>query len=190
MFRRLALLAGAALLLIAIGSASRLDHLSRVVALSFVPLGEPTASPTPAPFTQPSPRGGLGNTRRDLEDVYGRPTGLQGTMIAYHDGKYAATYVADRATAVLLNYSADPVNLVTARERARSLLPSDAAFVGTLGAGPSRIADVYQSAHLGTEVAPPSDGTPRGQLAVIYDLDASGGVKNVLLTIGQVPPSQ
>jgi len=189
MVRRLALFAVAALLLIAIGGASRLGHLSPVAALSLVSFGEPPASPTPAPFTQPSPRGGLGNTRRDLEGIYGRPTGLQGTMTAYDDGKYAATYVDDRATAVLLSFSADPVTLAAARARARSLLPSDAVFVGTLGAGPSRVADVYQSAHLGTAVATPPAGTPKGQLAVIYDLDTSGGVKNVLLTVGQVPQS-
>lgn len=189
MLRRIVFFGVAACFVFAIARVSHFGRLSPVVALSLVPSQMmASTSPTPSSSDEPSPPGGLGNRRGDLEKVYGGPTGLQGTMIAYHAGQYAATYVDNRATAVLVSYATGPVALATARKRTRSLMPRDAVFVGTLGDGPSRIADVYQSARLGAKVVSSSPGVPTGQFVVVYESDSSGAVKDVLLTVGQVPP--
>lgn len=188
MLRRATILAVLVLLLAAVATAAQVSHVSPTDALSISPSARsrPMATSTAVASNEPSPPGGLGNTRIDLETVYGDPTGLQGTMIAYHKGRYAATYVNRRATAILVSYGSAPSSLAMARKAAAALIPSDSVFVGTLNAGPSRIADVYQSKKLGEKVAPPTDGVPRGQFAVVYETDRSAGVKNVLLTVGGV----
>lgn len=192
MLRRVVILGAAVLLMIAIGGAVQFGYVSPTVALSIAPNAAALTSPTSTPVSsnQPSPPGGLGNSRDDLEKAYGSPTGLQGTMIAYREGKYAATYVDGRATSVLVSYPTAPPSLEASRAAMRSLLPTDSVFIGTLGAGPSRIADVYQSARLGARVAPPVAGTPRGQFVVVYETDRSGAVKDALLTVGPIPSPQ
>jgi hypothetical protein len=192
MLRRVELLGATVLLMIAIGMAVLFSRVSPTAAfpdsLSVIP--RPTATSTPASTDEPSPPGGLGNSRDDLESVYGSPTGLEGTMTAYRDGKYAATYVDERAMAILVNYQDAPLALAAARKAVHALLPSDSVFVGTLSAGPSRIADVYQSSRLGEKVAPPTEGVPRGQFAVIYETDRSDLVRGILLRVGRLPSSQ
>ena len=186
MLRRVTILIGAALLLIVVGGAVEFNQTSLTAALS----DHATTPVARNPSDEPSPRGGLGNTRADVESAFDRPTGLQGTMTAYQDGKYAVTYVNGRATAILLSYSASPVKLAQARAAARAYLPDDSVFVGTLGAGAGRVADVYRSARLGSKVVPPTPDVPAGQFAVVYETDRTDAVKNVLLIVGRPPPTQ
>src|SRR5579884_2020822 len=192
MLRRATIFAALALLVAAIVVSARVGSVSPTDAFSLSPMAgpRPTATRTATASDEPSPPGGLGNTRDDLEQIYGAPTGLQGTMTAYHDGRYAATYVNGRATAILISYGTGAPRLASARNGARSLIPSDSVFVGTLSAGPSRIADVYRSRKLGEKVAPPTSGVPRGQFAVVYEIDRAAGVEHVLLTVGPVPSGQ
>ncbi len=149
----------------------------------------PTA--VPADPREPSPPGGLGNTRGDLERVYGTPTGLRGTMIAYRNGTYAATYAAGRAQAVLLSFDSladgGRPTLEVARQRAQRLIPLDSVFIGTLRAGPDRIADIYRSARLGTLLEAPHLSAASGQFAVVYETDAASTVRMILLTAGPLP---
>ncbi len=189
MLRRATIFAALALLLAAIAGSARVGRVSPTDALSISSMAgpRPSATSTAAGADEPSPPGGLGNTRDDLEQIYGVPTGLQGTMIAYHDGRFAATYVNGRATAILVSYGSAPSKLSTARAGTKALIPSDSVFVGTLSAGPSRIADVYRSKRLGEKVPPPASGVPRGQFAVVYEMDRTAGVEHVLLTVGAVP---
>jgi len=149
----------------------------------------PTAVPTDP--REPSPPGGLGNTRGDLERVYGTPTGLRGTMIAYRNGTYAATYAGGRAQAVLLSFDSiadgGRPTLEAARQRAQRLIPLDSIFIGTLRAGPDRIADVYRSARLGALLDMPHRSAASGQFAVVYEIDAASTVRMVLLTASALP---
>ncbi|HVC33778.1 MAG TPA: hypothetical protein VNL16_09740 [Chloroflexota bacterium] len=190
MLRRVVIFCAAALLLIAIAGTVQLGQVDPTVALSLALLAGPPAIPTPTPAAsdEPSPRGGLGNSRKDVEAAFGLPTGLQGTMIAYRDGQYAATYADGRATAILVSFADSPRTLAVARKATHAYIPDDSRFIGTLSAGPSRIADVYQSARLGARVAP-IGGTPRGQFAVVYETTGPDAVKDVLFIVGQIPQS-
>lgn len=193
MRRRVILPLMASVLILGVGILLQLGRLSPTAALSF-PLDAPftpTVSPTPTVASdEPSLPGGLGNRRRDLESVFGSPTGLRGTMIAYLDGEYAVTYTDGRATSFLISYRDSPVPLTVARKAARSRLPPDSIYVGTLRAGPSRIADVYRSARLAAIVPSLASLAPRGQLVVVYDTNQAGAVADVLLNVGGIPPVQ
>lgn len=185
MHRPISILLGAALLVIVIGSFAVWSLVDPTLALSGSVVREPT--PTGRATDEPSPHGGLGNTRDDVESAYGVPGGLQGTMISYQNGHYAATYLNGRATALLVSFARSPTTVANARKAARALIPTDSVYVGTLSAGSGRVADVYQSARLGSRVDAPTPDVPSGQFVVIYDTDRSGAVKNVLLSVGGIP---
>lgn len=191
MRRRVGILAATACLVIAIGGAVQFAPGLPIAALTGAASADRVATATPLveSSAEPSPPGGLGNLRADLEDRYGPPTGLQGTMIAYQNGRYAVTYSDGRATAILVNFPTAPSSLAEARAAVRGLLPSDSVLVGTLGAGPSRVADAYRSTRLGAKVAPSASSVPPGQFVVIYETNQAGAVKDALLAVGQVPSS-
>jgi hypothetical protein len=152
----------------------------------------PMRAATPVPVAaahQPSPPGGLGNTQADLEQVDGQPTGLAGTMIAYRNGRYAATYLNGRATQVLESFEAQPASLAHAKAAVERLLPADSELVGTLGLSNGRTADLYRSARLGATMASPTPGVARGQFVVVYQTNGAGQVESVLLSVGGVPTS-
>lgn len=188
--RRSLLFLGVGLFLVAVGSTVKFAQINPSLALYAEAV--PTTSSTAKVASEPSPPGGLGNTRNNLEKLYGQPTGLQGTMTAYHNGKEAATYTNGRATALLLTFSANrPTSLAAGRKATQPFRPGDSEFIGTLSDGPNRTADVYRSQALGKYVAPPSPKDPRGQYVIIYEFDQTGSVKDVLLTVGSIPkPNQ
>lgn len=153
-----------------------------------LPWSTPIAAPTPSiPADQVSPPGGLGNPRGDFEKMYGRPTGLQGTMIAYQNGARAATFERNRTAAIFLSFGgAKHVTFDQARAAIATLLPADRTAIGTIGAGPNRVAEVYQSARLATKIAPTTKAQP-GQFVVVYESDATGAIGSVLALVGDVP---
>jgi len=148
------------------------------------------AASTAASTREPAPAGGIGDTRANLEKVYGQPTGLTGTMIGYENGKTAATYTNDRATSLLLAFPGqDNVSLPAAHARIQSLLPTDVQFVGTMSVGSNRTAEIYNSNRLATDVPSTDPKAPAGVIAVVYQTDGQGHVTQVLLNVGGLPPS-
>lgn len=187
MLRRTFLLSGFSIVLVAAGSAAGLAHPS-VDAANVLPWTPISARPTPTVEPdEASLPGGLGNTRADLEHQYGAPKGLKGTMVAYRQGTIAVSYVDERATAILVSFSGEALtDLGAARAKVKDLLPLGSSLVGTLGAGPNRVADIYQSARLGELVRPPHLEEPSGQFVVIYQSDNRGAITQALLAVGNV----
>jgi hypothetical protein len=188
MVRRTFLLTSASFLLIAAGSTLGLTHASESSAgLEATSSLATTTTPAPNP-EDPSPPGGLGNRRADLEKLYGQPTGLRGTMIAYQKGAPAVTYRQDRASALLVSFDATSrVSLEQARTRIQGLLPPDRVPIGVLGAGVGRTADMYHSDRLATKLAPPSASDPPGEFVVIYESGTTGAIEAALLAVGGIP---
>lgn len=149
------------------------------------------AASTPAALVdEPAPAGGIGNTRSNIEQVYGQPTGLTGTMIGYKNGQDAATYTHDRATSLLVSFPGqDQLTLQAAHSRIQSLLPTDVSFVGTLSVGSNRTAEIYNSSRLAKYVPSTDPKVPAGVIAVVYQTDAQGHVTQALLNVGGLPPS-
>jgi hypothetical protein len=187
--RRIWIVIAAGVLVVVSLAGFGLSHASLVSAgyLPWTPIAE-VSTPVPDP-NQPSPDGGLGNTRANIERVDGSPTGLHGTMIAYQSGQVAITFTNDRATSVFVDLSAKPItSLDQARAQIANLLPADRTLVGTLGAGPNRIAEIYQSASLARLCPAPSPKDAPGQIEVVYDSTPSNGIQAILLSVG-TPPS-
>jgi len=139
---------------------------------------------------EPAPTGGIGNTRANLEQVYGQPTGLTGTMMGYENGRAAATYTNARATSLLVTFSGqDQSSLQAAHARIQSLLPTDVMFVGTMTVGSNRTAEIYNSNRLATYIPSTDPKVSAGVIAVVYQTDANGHVTQVLLNVGGLPPS-
>lgn len=181
MNRRILSLVGLSLTLI-LASVVLLDRATDIAA--WYPSGETTVTPVD-PRDQPSPAGGIGNERSDIEAVYGIPSGLRGTMIGYRNGSVGVSYSDGRATALLLPFTSVPDPDFAAAHRAvQGLLPSDVVFVGTLNAGPNRTAEIYRSARLGSAVSSIANGEAAGQITVIYETDATGRVTQALITLG------
>lgn len=175
MNRRILPLIGLSLALVLV-SVVMLDRATEIAA--WYPTSEPTLTP-PDPSAQPSPAGGIGNERSDIEAVYGIPSGLRGTMIGYQNGSIGVSYTDGRATALLLPLTATPnPHLAEAHRAVQSLLPSDVVFVGTMSAGLNRTAEIYHSARLGAALATP------GQITVIYEMNDAGVVSQALITLG------
>lgn len=151
----------------------------------------PTSSPIGATLaaSQVSPIGGLGNTQADLEQTYGDPDGLQGTMLSYHHGAIAATYSGARATRIYVQFDSPIEDLDRARVRTKALAPPDGKLIGTMDVGPNRVADLFHSDRLAQKVAPPHPDDPPGQYVVIYDCDSTGTIKDALLAVGNVKNS-
>jgi|GEM_PF-5324065 len=149
------------------------------------------AGPTPsAQSDNPAPPGGIGNQRAEIEKVYGTPTGLSGTMIGYENGKVAATYQDNRAVSLLFVFpTPEKLTLQEAHDRVQALLPTDVSFVGTLGAGPGRTAEIYHSNRLAKYVPPLKTGDVAGAITVVYQMNASGQVTQALLNVGTVSRS-
>lgn len=187
MIRRSFLLSGSAFVVVAAASLAGWGNAGLSAArLPWTPTA--SARLTAAP-DEPSPPGGLGNRRADLERVYGPPTGLRGTMLAYQNGAFAAGYRGDRATSLLLSFRPAHLSpLAAARQRVRSLLPPDSRLIGTMGAGPNRTADVYASHRLARKLgADAPTGEPNGRFVVIYQTDRAGNAESVLLNVGGIP---
>ena len=186
--RRKLLLAGVLLACVGLASVFIFSGISPALALRVsteAPTSTPTATAAPG---EPSPPGGLGNTRADVEKVLGRPTGLKGTMIAYGEGTAAVSYTDGRAVGILVPFDIPPASTLAARRKAvQRYLPTDGVFVGTMAAGPGRTADVYRSQRLADKVAPPNSQDPKGQFVVIYEFDQSGTLKDALLSVGGIP---
>lgn len=189
MLRRTFLICGLSLIAVAAGSAAGLTRTSVTAAGPF-PWTPTSSTPTPVvSANQVSAPGGLGNTRTDFEETYGTPTGLQGTMVAFRDGAVAATFDGSRATRVLITFAKPVDDLDRARAQVKPLAPPDATLVGTMQVGANRVADLFHSARLATQVVAPLH-TPSGQYVVVYLSDNSGAIKQVLLSVGRVPPDQ
>jgi hypothetical protein len=188
MRRRTFVLSGVGFILLATGSAAGLAHAS-VASIGPFPWAPPAsmAVPTISP-NEPSPPGGIGNSLKDLEQTYGSPDGLQGTMISFRKGAIAATFTVQRATSVFVSFGNTPVpELEIARGRIQGLLPPDSTLVGTVGAGPGRVADIYHSNRLASKM-PAGPASPRpGQFVVVYQSDSTGAFTQALLTVGGVP---
>ena len=185
MHRKL-LLAGVLLACVGLASVFIFSGISPALALR-APTETPRPSPTAAP-DEPSPPGGLGNTRADVEKVLGSPTGLKGTMIAYGEGSAAVNYADGRAIGILVPFDTPLASTLAARRKAvQRYLPTDSVFIGTMAAGPGRTADVYQSQRLAKKVTPPNSQDPKGQFVVIYEFNQSGTLKDALLSVGGIP---
>jgi hypothetical protein len=189
MHRRTFLVAGAS---IVVALTSNVLGFTRVTASSspILPWSVPAQPPTVAlPADDVSPPGGLGNSRDDFEKVNGTPTGLQGTMIAYQNGSRAASFNQDRTSGIFLSFGdGKSATFDEARAVVATMLPTDRTAVGTISAGPNRVAEVYHSDRLAGKVAPPTKSVP-GQFVVVYESDASGKVSSVLAMVGDVPPT-
>jgi hypothetical protein len=131
----------------------------------------------------------LGDTRTTIERALGPPTGLSGTMIAYAGGKLAIAYQQNRAAGVLVSFADNHPNLTAARSKVQVMLPGDRVLVGTMAAGAHRIADVYQSARLGTDSALATPTATPGQFVVVYEDDGTGAIRDALVVVGDVPTS-
>src|SRR5439155_26188382 len=118
MRRRTFILSGFSFLLLAGGSAAGLVHAS-VPSNGAFPWTPTSATPTPTiSGNEPSPPGGIGNTRSDLEQVYGSASGLRGTMVSFSNGGVAASFTVDRAYSLLVSFGGVPVtDLDVARAR-------------------------------------------------------------------------
>jgi hypothetical protein len=160
-------------------------------ASSFVAASPRPAQPSPTASdpNEPSPDYGLGNTRASIERALGNPTGLKGTMIAYQGGNLAISYQDGRASGVLIAIPRTSCTLDAARQKVQAVLPADRVLVGTMEAGAHRVADVYDSARLGTFAAPPATTATRGQFVVIYEDDGNGSIQDALLLVGDLPKS-
>lgn len=188
MRRRTVIVAGASVVSSLASSALRFTR-ATASASGSTPWTGPTAAPTPALSPdQVSPPGGLGNTRRDVEKIFGPPTGLQGTMIAYQNGTRAATFDRDRAAAILISFGgARGATFDQARTAIATVLPLDRTAIGTIGAGPNRVAELYQSARLASKLAPPTAKVQPGQFVVVYESNLSGGIGSALAIVGDIP---
>jgi hypothetical protein len=187
MLRRTLIAAGASVVIITGCQAMGLSvpNLSSARLLN-LPGSTPTA--TAVASKEPSPSGGLGNSRSDLDAAYGSPNGLRGTMLSYAGGTRAVSYVDNKAEGILLTFSAsDPPGLPDARKRVTSLLPLDAAFDGTVGAGPHRVADLYHSTRLASIAMPATPTARPGQFVVVFESDPKGAIRTALVAIGSVP---
>lgn len=149
----------------------------------------PSATPV-ASSDEPAPPGGIGNKRSDIEQLYGQPTGLTGTMIGYKSGNVAAIYTNGRATSLLVTFPApDQLSLQAAHARIQALLPSDVSFVGTMSVGSNRTAEIYHSDLLARFVPSSDPKAPSGVIAIVYQADGHGHVTRALLNVGGLPSS-
>lgn len=145
------------------------------------PPAQPTAPQAAA--ANPSPRGGIGNTRQDLVATYGQPVGRSPDGLEVFQTTTAEIQVAfdqDRAARlrfVLRNDRAVPLD--EARNLARGLLPGDAAPTASSGEQAGRPVDQFRSVALGEAV--PRSG---GNLTVRYIPAASGKFSGFELMVG------
>lgn len=174
-------------MVVAAGSAVGLTRAS-VTATGAFPWTPTSSTPTPVVRSnQVSFPGGLANTRTDLEKTYGRPRGLKGTMFSFRDGAIAATFSGSRATQILVTFATPVTDLDQARTRVKAFAPPDSVLLGTMDVGPSRVADIFHSDRLASQLVALHPNDPSGQYVIIYEADKTGAIKDALLAVGGVP---
>jgi hypothetical protein len=187
MLRRTFLVAGLGLAIVAVGRADSFASTRAEESGEASFFGLPGPEVAVIDGNQASLSGGLGNTRSDIDEAYGQPQGLLGTMLSYRDGAIGVRFTQERATAILVRLSDPPTNDVDlAREKVRALAPPDSVLIGTMGAGPNRIADLYESARLATKVVAPGVSESGGRFVAIYQGYSTGVLTQVLIAVGSV----
>jgi hypothetical protein len=112
-------------------------------------------------------------------------------MIAYQGGARAVTFQRGRVVAMFVSFTgAKRMTLAQAQAAIGALLPPDRTAIGTLSAGPNRVAELYQSARLAAKVAPVSPTTQPGQFAVVFESDGTASIGSALLIIGDIPKTR
>jgi hypothetical protein len=108
-------------------------------------------------------------------------------MLSYLGGKYSFTFQGGRAVGVLVNLANEQAGLDQARREVQAMLPTDRVLVGTMGSGPNRVEDIYQSARIGAKNPTPSTTVPNNQFVVVYEDDGTGVIRDALLLVGDIP---